>query len=592
MTESHTVLHGSSSTDGGKNIQIESREIGGTTTGPAQAVQTAKTCRRCGLKGHLLFECSTEVYCDICRNGEHALSRCPVTRQPKPVVQLVGHAVDALAAFHIPHAPIQPVKKDTRFAKVIVMGEAMNEIELGAALRLSIKDNYEWDIQRKEDSVFKVLFPTRTDLIRATRFNIGLENGATLKFEEYLEDEEYFGHALPVVWMRVLNLPSILREYVVLWALGTLFGVTQEVDIVTTNANKFGRFAVAVLEPEAIPTRLDVIIGNRYFQLIFEVEPFQPNIGLKSKRMDANGDQDDKGNAAKEDTVMKENDGNLGGSVGKQSAGANIHDMNAKSFSNTAVHEDKNMDVDWENDDLLGEEHELSVAASTFLGVKKGEQLNVMRASTFASARTPSVAVRIADQKNKSQLELVTPTSKGDMDNKKATPKVDMTTTGQAKMSSGKRKVTVQLNDNTQDMPSTQVTNSEERGRKMFPKAQKNDKVGVAASGEATDLGGLLDNMMRAGVAADGTTNRSLGSKTVMALLSPDSDGHLTPLRRSIRTAGDADVNSIEKAGIRVAIKNLEEPQGTLQRNILDPFLVIATEGGRSPCSEYGLQDA
>jgi hypothetical protein len=82
--------------------------------------------------------------------------------------------------------------------------------------------------------------------------------------------------------MRVTNLPAILREYVVLWALETLFGVTQEVDMMTTRASNFGRFAVAMLEPKAIPTKLDVIIGNRYFQLIFEVEPFLPNIGLRN----------------------------------------------------------------------------------------------------------------------------------------------------------------------------------------------------------------------------------------------------------------------------------------------------------------------
>ena len=69
--------------------------------------------------------------------------------------------------------------------------------------------------------------------------------------------------------MRVINLLTILREYVILWALGTLFGVTQDMDMVTTRASNFGRFAVAVLEPEAIPTKLDVMIGNRYFQLIF-----------------------------------------------------------------------------------------------------------------------------------------------------------------------------------------------------------------------------------------------------------------------------------------------------------------------------------
>ena len=85
-----------------------------------------------------------------------------------------------------------------------------------------------------------------------------------LKFEEFQGDDEYFGHVFPTVWMRVLNLPKILKEYMVLWTIGTMFGVTQDVDMEMTWANKFGRFVVAVLEPELIPTKMDVIIGNRF----------------------------------------------------------------------------------------------------------------------------------------------------------------------------------------------------------------------------------------------------------------------------------------------------------------------------------------
>jgi hypothetical protein len=53
-----------------------------------------------------------------------------------------------------------------------------------------------------------------------------MKEGVTLNFQEFKEEEEYYGHALPVVWMRVTNLPTIMREYVILWALGSLFGVT------------------------------------------------------------------------------------------------------------------------------------------------------------------------------------------------------------------------------------------------------------------------------------------------------------------------------------------------------------------------------
>ncbi|CAN6321370.1 unnamed protein product [Urochloa humidicola] len=605
-----TVLHGSSSTTGGKDNELENRVVGATNVannGSGQTLQTTKTCRRCGLKGHLLFDCTTEVYCDICRNSEHALCRCPVARQPKPVVQLVGQAVDALAAFHIPHAPIQPVKRDTRYAKVAVLGETMTEEELAEALRLSIKDNYIWEIQKKENSMFKVLFPTRTDLIRATRFNIGLENGATLKFEEYTEDEEYFGHALPVVWMRVLNLPSILREYVVLWALGTLFGVTQEVDIITTNANNFGRFAVAVLEPEAIPTRLDVIIGNRYFQLIFEIEPFQPNIGLKGSSTKANGSQEDKGDGENKDTTMEEKDKNLDGSFGKQSSEANLNNTTEKSSSNKNVQERENMEVDWEQDDVLDQEHELSEAASKFIGVKKGEPLTVLTASALASARTPgSVGISagrpIAEPTRVDNLDqniartkvgglhgvgTVQP-SKEVAATKLPTPSVIVVTEEKdmAAISKGKKGKTIKHNT------STSLEASIKEDKRVMNKIQRIENDGIAAGGGVFDQGSFPDSVLGAGVAADGTSSSNLGSMTVMAALSSDSNGHLTPLRRSIRTAGDTDVDAIEKAGMRVAIKNLEDPQGTLQGNTLDAVLVAPTKGGGSLCIKYGMQDA
>jgi len=167
--------------------------------------------------------------------------------------------------------------------------------------------------------------------------------------------------------MHVMNLPIILKEYVIIWA-GTLFGVTQEVDMVTTRASRFGRFAVAVLEPEAIPTKLDVIIGNRYFQLIFQVEPYLPNIGLRSiwsTQDDGNGDH---ANGAAKDTEMREpqnNGGNLtsdanGGTTGNNSIkGKQVNVPKAQ------------MDIDFSEDDLLGKENELSEATRDFVGVKR-----------------------------------------------------------------------------------------------------------------------------------------------------------------------------------------------------------------------------
>jgi len=72
--------------------------------------------------------------------------------------------------------------------------------------------------------------------------------------------------------VRVRCIREPLREFPILWAVGSLIGATQTVDMETTRKNEFGRILVAVLDPKLIPRVLDVVIGDHYFDLEFEVE--------------------------------------------------------------------------------------------------------------------------------------------------------------------------------------------------------------------------------------------------------------------------------------------------------------------------------
>lgn len=52
-----------------------------------------------------------------------------------------------------------------------------------------------------------------------------------------------------------------------------MLGSTQTVDMETTRRNNFGHILVAVLDPKLLPRKLDVVIGDHYFELKFEIEP-------------------------------------------------------------------------------------------------------------------------------------------------------------------------------------------------------------------------------------------------------------------------------------------------------------------------------
>ena len=81
--------------------------------------------------------------------------------------------------------------------------------------------------------------------------------------------------------------------------------------------------------------------------------------------------------------------------------------------------------------------------------------------------------------------------------------------------------------------------------------------------------------MLEARVSADGGATKELGSVMTLAVL---SDGELTPVRRSKRNAGVADVDSPKKAEKRVAIKNLEENEGNAKINSFCSFSNIHIE--------------
>ena len=163
------ILKGSSSAGGPNDVQVETSVVQTSSVGAVGASQktgTTKVCRRCGVKGHLMFECTTMVFCEICRSSDHAMSRCPILKQPKPVAQLVGQAADALASFLIPHAPIQPTKRESRMALIFTSGKDLSEEDVAAFLRVLVSDTFAWEVKRHNSSEFKVLFPTKGDLAK------------------------------------------------------------------------------------------------------------------------------------------------------------------------------------------------------------------------------------------------------------------------------------------------------------------------------------------------------------------------------------------------------------------------------------------
>lgn len=304
--------------------------------GGRDALRTAKgkSCSRCSQKGHAAAECVTEVYCDICDGHEHMNHRCPILKQERPVAHAVGYSVVGLGFYHIQHPPLSR-KKDSKTARIDIIGGELTLEQVEAQLRRLVPGKWKWEPTQNDDGSFVVTFPSKGELQRSMAYGgtdvreNGVPTGVRMEFKEWHDKEE--GFLLPKVWVRVRGLRKKLREFLNLWAVGSILGSTQTVDMKMTRKNDFGRVMVAVLDPKLIPQKLDVVIGDHYFELQFEVE----RVGF-----DENGDE------VVFDFMDSEDDGNSG------QREEDLNDSNSKHREpKRSRNEDTNMDFTTHNND-------------------------------------------------------------------------------------------------------------------------------------------------------------------------------------------------------------------------------------------------
>jgi hypothetical protein len=99
------------------------------------------------------------------------------------------------------------------------------------------------------------------------------------------------------------KLPNELRDYLTIWAIGTILGVTKDVDMRFTRQFNRPRMQVLVLDLALIPSSVDVVIGDNVYELHFRVEPEDMQDVPKPLDMEDDSDEFDKKKKRREQEV-------------------------------------------------------------------------------------------------------------------------------------------------------------------------------------------------------------------------------------------------------------------------------------------------
>ena len=163
-------------------------------------------------------------------------------------------------------------------------------------------------MQEHGDKAFLVPFPSKVELDRM----VAIRTITTKNKEGVLIFEEFDSEIKPIkvldqVWLSVTNVPTPLRAFLPLWAVGSVVGATQKVDMDHLRRTGEVRILVAVFDVKDIPKMADICINRSIYRVYFNVEEVVDDDPFNPEDDDLLGDDADTG---RNDESQRGMDGN------------------------------------------------------------------------------------------------------------------------------------------------------------------------------------------------------------------------------------------------------------------------------------------
>ncbi|KAG2641287.1 hypothetical protein PVAP13_2KG170700 [Panicum virgatum] len=214
----------------------------------------------------------------------------------QPTAIPCGYAVEGLGFYYIPYAGLPKAKPEEKLATVNVLDGSFTTEQMSVELERLLPDKETWNLQQQGVDSFSLNFPSAVLLDQMVKWGPMETKTAEgkISFEKGVENE-VFKYEIPKIWVQFRGLPKDLREFPIIWAVGSILGSSRAVDMKFTKTFGQSRLKVAVLNPELIPELVDVVIGDFVYELQFRAEKEDQSDDPKPIDMEAPLDDDKHG---------------------------------------------------------------------------------------------------------------------------------------------------------------------------------------------------------------------------------------------------------------------------------------------------------
>jgi hypothetical protein len=187
-------------------------------------------CYRCHTKGHTISECTAILSCDICY-GDHVTKVCPNLKNLQTTTVPCGYAVEGMGFYFIPVTETPNIQTDDKTVVVRVLEGSLAADQLVVELDKLLPGKNKWVIEEKGNDAFTTNLPS-SDILNHM-VNWGPMDTKSVKgkirFEKGVKNDVY-KYEIDKVWVQFQGLSKHLREFPIIWAIGSILGVPKAVD--------------------------------------------------------------------------------------------------------------------------------------------------------------------------------------------------------------------------------------------------------------------------------------------------------------------------------------------------------------------------
>ncbi|KAK1631927.1 hypothetical protein QYE76_006242 [Lolium multiflorum] len=231
-------------------------------------------CLNCNIKGHYTARCPT-IRCERCKRLGHISQICQVILPWECIPSMCGFQAPGRGFFFMPdHSSAKQTKERASSVVItIIEGEASSR-QIEKEFNLAFGDSWRCTARTIGPNQYIMRFPTQVEVERAVYYGSSMKLktvDATVRLTAWTASVGAKA-VLQKAWVRISNIPLDKRVEENAFYVGSLVGVSLDLDISTLHKPEYVRVLVGCRDVERIPASAEGCLGDNFYDFFYEID--------------------------------------------------------------------------------------------------------------------------------------------------------------------------------------------------------------------------------------------------------------------------------------------------------------------------------